>query len=164
MLPVSQCYMRIWMHSEMMCDYVSFSIKKGYWKGCPIRSERLYTNYCEVQGWKNFVLVSITKHPFDEHEMKYHYENICAHLKLKGTSGGKLESQKTSTVVHACTESLNKAYRKFSQPFKFLLWRMVVFIDIKNTCIYLHKEAEVSKLSWKKSVQLLLTVVTYSIS
>ena len=108
---VSQCYMRIWMQSEMMCDYVSFSIKKGYWKGCPIRSERLYTNYCEVQGWKNFVFVSITKHPFDKHEMKYRYENICAHLKLKGT-------------FHSVTQFGSRFLKKYHKVHISLPWCM----------------------------------------
>ena len=40
------------------------AFKKGYWKSCVIRSEKHDTNYCKIQGWKNFVYVSITKHPF----------------------------------------------------------------------------------------------------
>ena len=40
------------------------AFKKGYWKSCFIRSERIDTSYCQVQDWENFVYVSITKHPF----------------------------------------------------------------------------------------------------
>ena len=54
----------------MMClKYHSFIIWKGYWKYCAIRSERLDTNYFQVQGWKGFVCFSITKHPFEGHEI-----------------------------------------------------------------------------------------------
>ena len=28
------------------------AFKKGYWKGCSIRSERIDTSYCQVQDWK----------------------------------------------------------------------------------------------------------------
>ena len=45
------------------------SFKKGYWKGCVIRSERLDIDHCQVQGWKIFVYISITEHPFEGHEI-----------------------------------------------------------------------------------------------
>ena len=45
------------------------AFEKDTWKGCLIRSERLDTNYCQVQGWKSFVYVSITKHPFEGHQI-----------------------------------------------------------------------------------------------
>ena len=48
-----------------------------------------------------------------------------------------------------------------SQPFKLPLCGLVVFIDMNTTCIYLQKEAEVSKHYWKNIIQLLWTVVTY---
>ena len=35
------------------------AFKKGYWKGCFIRSERIDTSYCQVQDWKDFIYVSI---------------------------------------------------------------------------------------------------------
>ena len=67
-------------------------------------------------------------------------------------------------MVHACTKSLNKVYSPLnytSQPFKLLLCGLVVFIDMNTTCIYLQKEAGVSKHYLKKIMQLLWTVVTY---
>ena len=45
------------------------AFEKDTLKGCVIRSERLDTNYCWVQGWKSFVYVSITKHPFKGHQI-----------------------------------------------------------------------------------------------
>ena len=45
------------------------AFEKDTWKGCVIRSERLDTNYCHVQGWKSFEYVSITKHPFEGHQI-----------------------------------------------------------------------------------------------
>ena len=47
-----------------------------------------------------------------------------------------------------------------SQPFKLPLCGLV-FTDMSTTCIYLQKEAGVSKNYCKKIMQLLWTVVTY---
>ena len=41
-------------------------LKRKYLK---IRNERLDTNYCQVQGWKLFAYVSITKRTFEGHEI-----------------------------------------------------------------------------------------------
>ena len=52
---------------------------KEFWR-IFIRSERLDTNYCQSQGWKNFVCISITKH---WEAWNISFENNCAHLKMK---------------------------------------------------------------------------------
>ena len=48
------------------------------------------------------------------------------------------------TMVYACAKSVNKAFST-SQSFKLPLCRLVVFIDMNTTSIYLQKEAGVSK-------------------
>ena len=64
-------------------------------------------------------------------------------------------------MVHACTKSLNKAYKKFSQLFKLPLCGLVVFIDMNTACIYLQKDVGVSKHYGNKITQLLWIVGTY---
>ena len=61
------------------------------------------------------------------------------------------------TMVHACT----KKFQQGIQPFKLPLCGLLVFIDMSTTCIYLRKEAGVSKYYLKKIMLLLWTVVTY---
>ena len=55
----------------------------------------------------------------------------------------------------------SKVSNYLSALIKLPLCGLVIFIDINTTCIYLQKEAGVSKHSLKKIMQLLWTVVTY---
>ena len=98
------------------------AFKKDTWKDCVIRSERLDTNHCQVQGWKNFVYVSITKHPFEGYQIlitktivliwkrKAYFiqlHNLVHDFWKKNSQGACF-----FTVVHACTRSLSEACRK----------------------------------------------------
>ena len=136
------------------------AFEKYTWKGCVIESERCDTNYCQVQGWKSFVYVSITKHPFDEgHQIlitktivliwkwKAHFIQLhnLVHDFWKKISQGAC----FFTVVHACTRSLNETSRKCG---------LVVFID-EHGYILTEGGRGVSKHSWKKIMQLLWTVL-----
>ena len=105
----------------------------------------------------------LIKHRFEGHEISITKTYNCAHLKMKGsfhsasyTIWFMISEKKISqdarfiTVVHACTESLNKAYKKFSQPFKLPLCGLVVFIDMNEHCMYILTEGGGSfKTLWK---------------
>ena len=51
------------------------------------------------------------------------------------------------TMVYACTKSVKSIqhFKMTSHPFKLPLCGLVVFIDMNTICIYLQKEAGVSK-------------------
>ena len=66
---------------------------------------------------------------------------------------GACMHQKSQQGIQPCKLPLS--------PLNCLLCGVVVFIDMNATCIYLQKEAEVSKHYLKKIMQLLWTAVTY---
>ena len=75
---LSQCYQVL----NVVCDDV---FKENVWwrnnisfpKDCVITSEKLDTNYCHVQDWKDISLPS-TKHPFEGYWHTVHQQSLCS--------------------------------------------------------------------------------------
>ena len=111
-----------------------------------IRSERLDTNYCQVQGWK-----ILSSHTFNSPNIPLFEEygipvtkKLCSRhvLKMKkgsfhsATQFGSWFLKKISqgarffTVVHTSSKSLNEAHTNFFQPLNYTFCRLVTFIDM----------------------------------
>ena len=104
------------------------------------------TNYCQVQAWKSFVYISITKHPFEGHEIsitkataliwkwKVHFFQFTQFgswfLKTNITRFTFLHR---GACMHQRQESQRDTHKLFS-TLKLPLCGLVVFIDM-NTYI-----------------------------
>ena len=134
--------------------------KTATWKVCVFRSERLDPRHYQLQGWKSFVYVSITKNPFEEHQILIAKTIVLiwewkAHFIELDNLIHDFWSEKNiirCVFLHlgACMHQkcLNEAWRKCG---------LVVFIDEHG--YILQKEAGVSKHSWKKIMELLCAVL-----
>ena len=122
------------------------AFEKYTWKGCVIESERCDTNYCQVQGWKSFVYVSITKYPFEGHQIYWLRKQLCSFEKRKAHfiqrhnlvhDFWKKISQGRCLFLHrgacTCTRSLSKACRKY---------RLVVFIYERGYILHTYRKRQ----------------------
>ena len=119
-------------------------------------------------GLKNFEYISITKHPFEEHGTSVTKTNVLKMKKGSFHSASQFDlwflkkiskGARFFTVVHARTKCLNEAHTKFFQLLNYTFKWTSDFYWYEH--VYIQKESGVSKHSWKKTMQLLWTVVTY---
>ena len=106
--------------------------EKETWKGSVIRSEKLDTNYCQVQGWKSFVYVSLTKHSFERHQILITktialiWKRQAHFIQLHNLVHDFWKKITGCLFLHrgASTRSLSEAWKKMWTS-GFYLWRRV---------------------------------------